>query len=105
VLAARAGARIDADVGVGHGDGLTVKTPLEANAERPSEQRHLEARERQDRPEAPEREEAPHAEGHHADAREEHARTAHGERAVRADLDPERRGVHGCAPDGSAQPR
>src|SRR6516165_2959331 len=52
LLAARTAARIDAYVGVGYRDGLAVEAPLEAHAERPAEQRHLEAREGQHRPES-----------------------------------------------------
>src|SRR5579862_1009621 len=94
-LMARALVRFDGDVGVRHGDGLGVEAALERDLERPGEECHLEARERQDRPEALEREEAAHAEGNEAGAGEEDARAAHGERAVWADLDRERRGVHG----------
>src|ERR1700752_2499824 len=96
-LAPARGTRFDADVRLRDGDGLGVEAPLERDLERPGEERDLESGERQDRPEALECEEASHAEGHDAGAREEHARTAHGEGAVRTDLDREWRGVHGNA--------
>src|SRR5215469_2769993 len=56
VLGVRPGARVDADVGVGECDGLAVKTPLEAHAQRPAEDQQFEACEGQDGPEALERE-------------------------------------------------
>src|SRR5215469_3841057 len=56
VLAAVARSCIDADIRLGQRDGLTVKAPLEAHAERPGEERHLEAGKGQNRPETLERE-------------------------------------------------
>src|SRR6202521_1994934 len=50
--AALAHTRFNAHVGIRHGNGLAVEAPLEAHLERPAEQRHLQSRERQDRPEA-----------------------------------------------------
>ena len=43
----------------GDGDGLAVKAPFQGDLERPAEQRHLQARERQHGPEAAQRQECP----------------------------------------------
>ena len=77
VLAVCPRARINADVGVGHSDGLAVEAPLEAHVERPAEQRHLEPGEGQNGPESLQRENDGDATGGNAGDREKHPRTAH----------------------------
>ena len=102
--AALAHPRFDAHVGLGHGNGLAVEAPLEGHLERPAEQRHLEPRERQDRPEAlPGEERADPARNHAGDGKK-HLRTSHAERAVREDLDAQWFAVH-VRLDGNAQRR
>src|SRR6516165_11338713 len=94
MLASVARSCIDADIRVGQRDGLTVEAPLEAHAECPAEERHLEARERQNGPESLERENKGDAARHDTGGTEEQPCPARTERAVRADLDAQRLGFH-----------
>src|SRR6516162_3717816 len=79
MLAARTRTRIDADVGVGHRDGLAVEAPLEADSERPAEQRHLEPGEGQNGPESLQRENDRDTPRGNAGRREKQTRSAHAE--------------------------
>src|SRR5579863_5881754 len=93
-LAAAALARFDADLRLGDRDRLAVEAPLERGAERPRQQRHLQSRERQHRPEALAGEYPGGAYGHDARGGEEQPRAALRERAVGTDLDAQRFRFH-----------
>jgi len=79
VLAMRSATRIDAHIDFGHRDRLPIEAPLETHGECPAEERHLEARKRQNGPESLQREHPGDAARHDAGDAEEQARAAHTE--------------------------
>src|ERR1700736_42426 len=94
-------ARFHAHLLLRDGNGLAMKAALEGDLQRPPEECHFRSRERPHQPESLGGEKAGDAAGQHARGAEERSRTAQAERAVRADVDAQRLGVH-VAIDGSA---
>jgi hypothetical protein len=88
---------LDADVRFGDRYRLAVMAPLHAGPERPSQKNHFQPGERQYWPEAAGGHDCGNGERNEADAAEKQQSGANAERAMRADFDALRLGVHSGA--------